>query len=427
MFIFQVSLYPYVCKWKKYPTGHPKCLIGPALIGTRVDQFVGLIRCTVLPPSTLYLPLLPAKINGKLVFTLCRTCAERQQQERCSHSEKARCLSGTWVSVELQKAEQLGYTVTAIHEVWHYSTTTQYDRATGEGGLFARYMDDFIVLKMENSGFPSDVVTDQEKHDFVRSVKESEGVTLDIHKIRKKNGARAVAKLCLNNLWGKLAQRSNMSHHRYVRSPSQLLDIMCSGKYQVFGAEFINEDCVYLTYKYTEGFEKPPPHTNAVVASFVTSYARLELYRYLEELGERVLYCDTDSVIYRSSPGETHPLLGTSMGCMSDELDGDFITEFTSNGAKTYGYRTEGGTRVMKCKGFTLNKITSDKITFSAMKDLATGDGTSSITVEGLDTIRRDPKRRKVYTSVENKTYKSTFDKRVMRQDHTSIPYGYTG
>ena len=59
------------------------------------------------------------------------------------------------------------------------------------------------------------------------------------------------------------------------------------------------------------------------------------------------------------------------MGGMTDELDGCYITEFTSNGAKTYGYKTSDGEQVLKCKGFTLNKITSDKITLNVMKDLA--------------------------------------------------------
>jgi hypothetical protein len=34
------------------------------------------------------------------------------------------------------------------------------------------------------------------------------------------------------------------------------------------------------------------------IAAYITNQARLELYEYLRELRESVLYCDTDSVIY---------------------------------------------------------------------------------------------------------------------------------
>ena len=424
-YIDVVSLYPYVCKWKKYPIGHPEVIIGPKLHGRSVDEFEGFIRCTVLPPTNLYLPLLPSKINGKLVFALCRKCAELQSITECRHSPRSRALTETWTSMEVQKAVALGYTVTQIHEVWHYSSTTQYDHTTGEGGLFSKYMNDFITQKMEASGYPSNVVTDQEKLEYVEEIKEKEGVTLDPKKVKKNPGARAVAKLCLNNLWGKLAQRPNMTQQKYTRSPREFFEIISSDKYDVHDCHFVDEDCVYLTYKNSRGFEEPSPNTNPVIASYVTSHARLELYKYLEMLGERVLYCDTDSVIYRSSPGDIHPPLSDAMGGMTDELEGSFITEFTSNGAKTYGYKTSEGGQVIKCKGFTLNKLTSDKITFNVMRDLATGDCDSCVTVDDPQKIRRDPKRRRLCTTVESKTFKRTFDKRIMRADHTSVPYGY--
>ena len=54
-------------------------------------------------------------------------------------------------------------------------------------------------------------------------------------------------------------------------------------------------------------------------------------------LGDRALYCDTDSVIYTQKPGEIEPLLTEYMG-MTDELNGETILEFVSLGVKNYGY-----------------------------------------------------------------------------------------
>ena len=70
------SLFPYVCKSKHYPVGHPRCLIRPNPRGLDVNSYEGLIKCKVLPPRGLRIPLLPCHINDMLMFVLCRACAE---------------------------------------------------------------------------------------------------------------------------------------------------------------------------------------------------------------------------------------------------------------------------------------------------------------------------------------------------------------
>ena len=47
-----------------------------------------------------------------------------------------------------------------------------------------------------------------------------------------------------------------------------------------------------------------------------------------------LLYCDTDSVIYRHIVGEYNPPLSEFVGGMTDELGGSHITEYVSNGPK---------------------------------------------------------------------------------------------
>ena len=83
------------------------------------------------------MPLLPYRCGGKLLFPLCKSCAETENQQECDHSDAERALSGTWVTCELEKALSLGYKINEIYEVWHYPATTQYNKETGEGGLFA--------------------------------------------------------------------------------------------------------------------------------------------------------------------------------------------------------------------------------------------------------------------------------------------------
>ena len=106
------SLYPYVNKYGKYPIGHPKIITENFQQLTKDNRpYEGVIKCEVLPPISLYHPILPYRACGKLMFPLCRTCAETTNKEICHHEANQRVLKGTWVTDELYKALDLGYKV----------------------------------------------------------------------------------------------------------------------------------------------------------------------------------------------------------------------------------------------------------------------------------------------------------------------------
>ncbi|XP_033231541.1 uncharacterized protein LOC117182560, partial [Belonocnema kinseyi] len=84
------SLYPFVSKYGKFPIGHPKVYIGDdckSLTGVNFDlsNVEGLVKCRVLPPTNKYLPVLPVRMHGKLMFPLCNTCCKEQIQSDCPH------------------------------------------------------------------------------------------------------------------------------------------------------------------------------------------------------------------------------------------------------------------------------------------------------------------------------------------------------
>ena len=95
----------------------------------------------------------------------------------------------------------------------------------------------------------------------------------------------------------------------------------------------------------------------------------MKLYASLDTLQQQVLYHDTDSVVYKWRPGQPSIVTGDFLGDMTDELDGDVITEFVSGGAKNYGYRTRGGKVVCKVRSFTLNVRGSAILNFRTMKE----------------------------------------------------------
>ena len=62
-----------------------------------------------------------------------------------------------------QKVVEVGYTLLKVYEVWQFETIIKYDQNTGDGGLFAEYMNTFMKIKMEASRYPAQCHTDQEK------------------------------------------------------------------------------------------------------------------------------------------------------------------------------------------------------------------------------------------------------------------------
>ena len=108
------SLYSYINKTGKIPIGHLEIVTEGF---TDIQQYEGLIKCKIFPPRGLYIPVLPVKMNNKLLFTLCRTCSENHQQTSCQHNDEERSLTGTWVTDELKKALEKGYAVQRIYEV----------------------------------------------------------------------------------------------------------------------------------------------------------------------------------------------------------------------------------------------------------------------------------------------------------------------
>ena len=63
-------------------------------------------------------------------------------------------MNGCWVSPEIDKALQLGYKVLEVNEVYHYEKRSKYSE---DGGLFADYINCFLRLKQQVSGWPSHV------------------------------------------------------------------------------------------------------------------------------------------------------------------------------------------------------------------------------------------------------------------------------
>lgn len=91
----------------------------------------------------------------------------------------------------------------------------------------------------------------------------------------------------------------------------------------------VSPEMVAIQWKYTNQFAPHDIQTNVFLATFTTCYARLKLYDLLDNLKERVLYFDTDSIVFMTEEGRD-PSLGDYLGELTDELDGEVIKVFVS-------------------------------------------------------------------------------------------------
>ncbi|KAJ8909929.1 hypothetical protein NQ315_005648 [Exocentrus adspersus] len=164
----------------------------------RILQMQGWGENQILPPQHLYHPILPAKMNNKLMFVLCRTCGEKMNQGKCHHTEEERALTETWVIDEVKKALEMGYRMLKVHEVWSYEID-QFNKATKKGGLFTSMMNRFVAVKQQASGWPQYCRTDEEKNRYIEEFLEREDVKLEFAEIVEKPVLRSLAKLILNS------------------------------------------------------------------------------------------------------------------------------------------------------------------------------------------------------------------------------------
>ena len=253
------------------------------------------------------IPILPTKINGKTMFTLCRSCTSSNNQEKCQHTEDERSLTDTWVSLEIDEAVKHGYKVLKLYEVWHFDETEQYDPNTKSGGLFTGYINKGLKEKQEASGFPTDC-TDPDA--YIREYFDREGVLLDKEKIEKNPGRRQVAKDGLNTLWGYFALNTNKSQFKIITDQSEWQNLLVNDRYNITSETLVDEETLHVSFNKNAAMHSGNNRSNVIIASSVTAQGRLKLFREMNKLGDRVLYCDTDSIIFNTRPGEYTPELG---------------------------------------------------------------------------------------------------------------------
>ena len=429
-----ISLYPSILKYSRFPVGHPNIILDNF---KSLDNYFGLIKCKILPPQDLYIPVLPQRFaNKKLVFPLCKSCAEQNQQVICDHTEDQRALLGSWCTPEVAEAIAQGYKILEIYEIWDFPDSSQYNVTTREHGLFSAYVDIFFKLKLQYSGWPPGCEDEAGKDKFIEQIYKTEGLKLSKSEICKNPGLRTLAKLLLNSFWGKFGQKDLMSTKKVITTRMEMLKLLADPAIIVDSMLELDEESLLISYKSSEEFVEGGQSTNVVIAAFVTCWARLKLYGVISKLNSRCLYFDTDSVIHLAKADDSGYVLprGEALGELKSELSpGNHIIAFCSSGPKSYSYVLKDCDGPCKSKvvlkGISLTYgnsqvVSYDNILNKIEKFVKNGDNSASTFYQTQNFFYRAPNFQ-IFMRNLTKKFRCTYDKRLICQDYTTVPFGY--
>jgi len=109
---------------------------------------------------------------------------------------------------------------------------TKYNPETGEGGLFVNYINTFLKLKAEASGYPGWVRSPEDEDRYLESFWQIEDIRLDRERIRFNSAKRVMVKLCLNWMWGNLTERNDRTMTKIITEPKFLYDFFVHARHR---------------------------------------------------------------------------------------------------------------------------------------------------------------------------------------------------
>ena len=341
------SLYPAVqwgTKDEVWPVGYPDIYLSVEAEekAPKLKDSLGLWFCEVLPPRELRHPVLPYTVKDKLLFPLCRTCAERGRPGRCTHMDEERVLSGTFTTMELNKAVKKGYEIIKVEEVWNWPP----ERRSKD--MFREMITDQYGKKVLASKLPPtpEGVAQLLDHLYELGVRNEAGERVTVEDFEENPTVRALAKFCINNIWGYLGKREDVTEFLITDRLAEEERIDKDPRYELLSALLhgMEDDDPWLMLSYKKLGDKPGRNGNIVLASMTTSYARLRLYEVIEKYPDQVVYFDTDSVFLLLPPGMEGPPTSSKLGDLKDEIletygPGHRIVDFAATGPKSYTYR----------------------------------------------------------------------------------------
>ena len=147
------------------------------------NPYKGIIYCRVTAPANLKRPMLPCRTQDMLlIFPLCRRCADEHNQIQPCRNEDEKISQLSWRLHSCwtqQGAITCGYVVSEVFEFHHYEKCAHQGGAGDKLPLFAGYINAFIKMKLEASGWPERCKSEEEKQQFIDESRLQDGIELD--------------------------------------------------------------------------------------------------------------------------------------------------------------------------------------------------------------------------------------------------------
>ena len=313
-----------------------------------IKEKFGFICVSCIPNKHLYHPPLVAwdQASGKCVASL------------------EPIIEGYFTTEEFKIALDLGYTVTKVHRIDEYEAAD---------GLWNDFVKDLYIEKLANSGPPPD---EAESRRVVEAYEKSFGmgaqVKESLQRWRYDGALRTVYKTLLNCGWGKHCQRPNMDQHLVVNADdavsNKFFEDVQNGMYKASNVALLDNGYQIYTIQNTEKSAVNCHQTYIPAGCYVPAYGRITLFKELHQLGKRVLYHDTDSIIYIYKPDEYNIPENDLWGDWDEEkISKQGINEFVALGPKSYGVRTSEET-IIKLKGLSIKHSHRNIVNFDKIK-----------------------------------------------------------
>ena len=321
------SLYPSVYAHRKLPVGTPTYIIGYNVDIERLsphhpERYFGFARVKIIPRNTDRIGLLPQRDpkTQRLTFPV--------------HP-----MEGCWFTEELYLAMENGYVLEEVYELYHWESNQQSDQH------LRGYVGFFLRMKQESEGWKKlgascDDPTPEEKEMIADRLYHQNGdlARIRVDKVKLDPVMRALAKLFLNSLWGKWAQKAAKECHTTIYGTQQFFQLWNDKTVERESCQFrdISPGVYKVSYKKKDPFINPVPHGNVWMAAAVTAWARIALHTQMIRIGpERLIYCDTDSIIFlwpKTGPN----LSGIGLGKWTDEYPKNRIVKVYALDPKMY-------------------------------------------------------------------------------------------
>lgn len=293
------SLYPYVMKNYPMPTGNPIYFEGDILKHEHEEKPYGFFEVIVETPKDLKIPLLQKRIKINNVIKTVTPLGKWK---------------GTYLSDEIYDSIKLGYKFKILRGFLFKQEV-----------IFNEFVDFFFEMKRTNP---------------------------------KDSAYFIIAKLILNSLYGRLGMNPEQEKHIIINNSESFY---YNNNYTITDTISLNcgkELISYLDTNKEMDDNKGSMNISIPIASAVTAYARLYMFKFKNLKDTCIYYTDTDSIIINKKLDDS--LVGEEIGKMKLEY---FATKAVYLAPKVYYAITNTGT-ICKIKGFNssiLTKMDKDK------------------------------------------------------------------